>query len=104
MAARSENSVTGAEQVATPESASAHVNVTVTSVLFHPAAFGVGDTCAEIVGGVKSVVIWYVHVPMSLGCQSGLNARAFRVTRPMGSNNGAVYTGEFDDGSLPSSV
>jgi hypothetical protein len=31
------------------------VNVTVTGVLFHPAALGVGDTAADIVGAVSSI-------------------------------------------------
>jgi hypothetical protein len=44
----------GAGQIATPERASAHVNVTVTEVVFQPAAFGAGDALAVIVGGVVS--------------------------------------------------
>src|SRR3989442_322988 len=39
-----------------PEAASAQVNVTVTSVLFHPAAFGDGDATAVIVGGALSTL------------------------------------------------
>jgi hypothetical protein len=46
--------VDDAGQDATPLSWSAQVNVTVTSEWFQPAAFGVGDTCATIVGGVRS--------------------------------------------------
>src|SRR5258708_4596956 len=46
--------VTGAVQVATPEPASAHVNVTVTLLLFQPLPFGAGLTAATIVGGVVS--------------------------------------------------
>jgi hypothetical protein len=46
--------VDDAGQDVSPLSWSAQVNVTVTSEWFQPAAFGVGDTCATIVGGVRS--------------------------------------------------
>lgn len=49
-------SVTGGEQVARPDSASAHSKVTVTLLLFQPST-GVGDTLAVIVGGVRSSLI-----------------------------------------------
>ena len=48
---------TGLGQVATPLVASEQVNVTVTLVLFHPAALGNGFTKAVIVGGVLSTPI-----------------------------------------------
>jgi hypothetical protein len=48
--------VTGGGQLAIPDSASSHVKVTVTSVWFHPAAFGAGLTVAVIVGAVTSSV------------------------------------------------
>jgi len=38
--------VTGAGQFATPEMASLQVKLTVTLELFHPAAFGAGETVA----------------------------------------------------------
>src|SRR5437660_6641546 len=46
---------TGAGQVAIPESASLHAKVTVTAVLFHPAAFGAGVIVPEITGDVRSI-------------------------------------------------
>src|SRR5262249_53668476 len=46
--------VTGGSQLAPPESASLVVNETVTLPLFQPAAFGVGDGTAVMVGGVLS--------------------------------------------------
>src|SRR5437870_1779279 len=46
---------TGAEQPAVPERLSAPVNVTVTSVLFHPLALGSGDTLAEATGALLSI-------------------------------------------------
>ena len=42
-------------QLTTPETGSEHVNVTVTAVLFQPAAFGAGVTVAVIVGAVVSI-------------------------------------------------
>src|SRR5579864_833310 len=47
---------TGAVQLAMPDSASVQVNVTVTAVLFHPAAFGGGSTWPMIVGGLRSML------------------------------------------------
>src|ERR1700722_1025575 len=47
---------TGGGQVLTPDPLSKQVNVTVTLVLFHPAAFGRGKTETAIVGTVVSVV------------------------------------------------
>jgi hypothetical protein len=47
--------VCGGGPVATPDSASAQTNVTVTFVLFHPAALGGGTMDAAMVGGVVSV-------------------------------------------------
>jgi hypothetical protein len=47
-------SVTGAVQLAMPERLSVPVNVTVTLVLFQPAAFGAGEALAAAVGGVLS--------------------------------------------------
>src|SRR5712691_9662729 len=44
-----------AGHTATPEVASEHVNVTTTSVLFHPLSFGLGSATAVIVGGSLSV-------------------------------------------------
>src|SRR6266704_1864870 len=44
-----------AGQVAVPDSASAHVNVTVTSSLYQPAAFMVPLAVAEMAGGVLSM-------------------------------------------------
>src|SRR5262249_40403948 len=52
--APSNDSVTGDGPPAMPDVASAHVNVTITSVLFQPATFGRGETVAVIVGGVRS--------------------------------------------------
>ena len=46
--------VTGDVQLAIPESSSAQVNVTVTSVLFHPLPLAPGETLPVIVGGVLS--------------------------------------------------
>ena len=46
-----------AGQSAMPEAASLHVNVTVTSVWFHPMAFGGGSSEAVMVGGVRSTLI-----------------------------------------------
>src|SRR5258706_1937197 len=45
---------TGAGQDAMPEPVSSQVYATVTSVLFQPPAFGIGDRCVTIVGGVVS--------------------------------------------------
>src|SRR5439155_5414380 len=47
-------SVVGPGHVSMPDSASAHVNVTVTSVLFHPFPFGAGAAWPEMVGAVRS--------------------------------------------------
>ena len=41
--------------MAMPDPESVHVNVTVTVVLFQPAAFGVGDTVVVTVGAVVSM-------------------------------------------------
>jgi len=49
---QSSNSVVGSAQLITPDSASAHVEVTVTSRLCQPAALAAGVTVAAIVGGV----------------------------------------------------
>src|SRR5438046_441651 len=49
--------VTGAGHVATSDPASEQVKVTVTSVLFHPFAFGGVDAAAVIVGLVVSMLI-----------------------------------------------
>jgi len=46
----------GGGHVLTPDPESAQVNVTVTLVLFQPAAFGAGNTEAAIVGAIVSVV------------------------------------------------
>src|SRR5262245_29498577 len=46
--------VTGAGHDATPEPGSEHVNVTTTFELFHPPAFGAGETAVCIVGGASS--------------------------------------------------
>ncbi|MCI0603797.1 hypothetical protein L0156_12380, partial [bacterium] len=40
-----------------PEAESEQVNVTVTSVLFHPAPFAAGFAAAVIVGGVLSLTV-----------------------------------------------
>src|SRR5262245_40031327 len=48
-------SFTGAEQPAMPERLSVPVNVTVTSVLFHPVEEGSGDAAAEATGFVLSI-------------------------------------------------
>jgi len=53
----SELSVTGAVQLAMPERLSAPVNVTVTLVLFQPAALGAGEAVAVAVGSVLSILI-----------------------------------------------
>ncbi len=50
----SEPSPTGAEQDAMPDRPSDPLNVTVTPVLFHPAAFAAGATLAVAVGAVLS--------------------------------------------------
>ena len=47
--------MTGVSMLATPESASVQSNVTVTTVLFQPAAFGSGDATAMTMGGVLSM-------------------------------------------------
>jgi hypothetical protein len=47
--------ITGAGQIATPESESLQVNVTVTLALFQPFAFGGCDELADTVGGVLSM-------------------------------------------------
>jgi len=49
--------VIGVGQTAMPEVASAHVKLTVTSVLFQPFAFGIGVAVAVIVGDVLSMLI-----------------------------------------------
>jgi hypothetical protein len=49
------DSVVGALQLATPESASVHVKLTVTSVLFQPAALPAGSASPMIVGGTISI-------------------------------------------------
>jgi len=46
--------VCGGEQAAIPERESVHANETVGLELFHPAAFGAGDDCAVMFGGVLS--------------------------------------------------
>ncbi len=46
--------VTGAGQVRMPLPPSSQMKLTVTSVLFHPAAFGAGVRVALIVGGIVS--------------------------------------------------
>ena len=48
-------STTGAEQLAIPERVSVPLNVTVTSVLFHPLASGTGDAVAVATGAVLSI-------------------------------------------------
>lgn len=48
--------VVGGVHEAMPETASAPVKVTTTSVLFQPLAFGVGDFVALAVGLVKSIL------------------------------------------------
>lgn len=48
--------VIGAGQVATPDSLSEQVKVTVTSLLFHPAGLGWGVTVGDRVGGVLSML------------------------------------------------
>jgi hypothetical protein len=58
----SEEMTIGSLQKAIPLSLSAHVNVTVGSLLFHPAAFGAGDTLAVIVGGTASVTIFAANL------------------------------------------
>jgi len=61
--------VTGAGHVATPEELSVQVNVTVTFVLFHPAALDAGETWAVITGGTLSVLalkIWTAICPPGL--------------------------------------
>src|SRR5258708_3084911 len=49
--------ITGAVQLAIPDSASVPANVTVTLVLFQPAALGAGVADAIAVGGVMSILI-----------------------------------------------
>src|SRR5437763_6109024 len=49
--------IVGPAQLATAESASAQVKLTVTSLLFQPAAFAAGDAAPVIVGGVLSTRI-----------------------------------------------
>src|SRR5436305_1845100 len=46
---------TGLGHTATPEPASLHENITVTSELFHPAALARGLAVAEMAGGVLSI-------------------------------------------------
>src|SRR5258708_5963817 len=48
--------ITGAVQLAMPESASEPANVTVTLVLFQPAAFGAGEILGTIEGGLVSIL------------------------------------------------
>jgi hypothetical protein len=48
--------VIGAVQLAMPDKASAPLKVTVTLVLFQPAAFGAGDAAAAAVGAVRSIL------------------------------------------------
>src|SRR2546428_2284154 len=50
-------SVTGGVQLAMPDPTSAHVKVTTTSVLFHPAPFAAGVRPAVIVGLVVSTTV-----------------------------------------------
>ena len=50
--------VCGAVQLAMPETVSAQTNVTVTLVLFQPAALASGDCVWLIVGGVWSILTW----------------------------------------------
>jgi hypothetical protein len=45
----------GEEQTVTPDTASAQVKLTVTLLLFHPAAFGAGVMMGVTVGGVRSI-------------------------------------------------
>ena len=52
------------EQVAIPDNESAQVKVTVTGELFHPAAFGAGETVAEIVGAVLSMLMLRVALAL----------------------------------------
>ena len=47
----------GPEQLATPEPVAEQVNVTMTGVLFHPAALGDGAMLAVIMGGARSMLI-----------------------------------------------
>jgi hypothetical protein len=57
--------VCGWVQAATPESASAHVKVTVTSVLFHPSGLAAGDCVCPMVGEVLSMpklTVWAASV------------------------------------------
>ncbi len=49
--------VTGEGQDAIPDTLSLQVNVTVTFVLFHPLALGLGDIDAVMVGGVVSMLM-----------------------------------------------
>src|SRR5438067_1789906 len=49
--------VVGPAQLATAESASAQVKLTVTSLLFQPAAFAAGEAAPVIVGGVLSMLM-----------------------------------------------
>ena len=60
--APSDDTVTGGGHVAMPDSASAHMKVTVTGVRFQPAAFGSGDTVADIVGADLSTLTEIVAV------------------------------------------
>src|SRR5439155_4050106 len=50
-------SVTGDVQLAIPDPLSAHAKLTTTSVLFQPAAFGVGARAPVIVGAVVSTTV-----------------------------------------------
>ena len=56
--------VTGSEQVATPELSSAHTKLTVTVLLFQPAAVGAGVMLPVIVGGVRSMFTVTVAVEL----------------------------------------
>ena len=58
--APSANNVVEPTQLGIPDTASAHANVTVTSVLFQPLAFASGDCVWLIVGGVLSIFTWIV--------------------------------------------
>jgi hypothetical protein len=92
---------TGAGQLV-PSLLSEQLKVIVTGVLFQPAAFGAGQTLAEIVGAVVSTV--YAELSAELCVQSGRKERAFTVTVPLVTCNGAVYKLDVAVGSLPSRV
>jgi len=79
--------VDDAGQDASPLSWSAQVNVTVTSEWFQPAAFGVGDTCATIVGGVRSSLTCAVIVAVLPSSRSGSVGEAGQTKRDEGEHN-----------------